>query len=80
MSARTRYFVVFAPGHGGAVSKVLSSHRTYRAALKAIEDTTTLCIREGGKRKGDTWYSYSEHLCLPDGTPCYPLATGNEID
>lgn len=71
---KTRYFVVFAPGYGGAVSKVLSAHRTYAAALRAIRDTTTLCVREGEKRRGDTWHDYCADLCLPDGTPCYPLA------
>lgn len=59
---RTRYFVVFAPGHYGDTCKVLSSHYTYRAASRAIEDTTTLVIREGHLRKGDTFFRVDEPL------------------
>lgn len=51
----TSYFVVFAPGHYGNECKVLSSHHTYNAALRAIADTTTLCVRQGHLRKGDTF-------------------------
>lgn len=64
---KTRYFVVFAPGHYGDTCKVLSSHYTYRRAIKAIQDTTTLVIREGNKRKGETFTRASESI--------YPYAT-----
>ncbi len=74
---KTRFFVVFASGHGGARSTVLSAHYTYRAALKAIRDTTMLCIRVGHKRKGDDWYAFYADVCEQEtGLLIYPYATG----
>lgn len=66
-----RYFVVFAPHHyDGPATKVLSAHKSYPAALKAIESTTTLVIRYGNKRKGEMFARASEVL--------FPYATGDE--
>lgn len=73
MRGKTRYFVTFAPGHYGDAAAVLSAHFTYWAALRAIADTTTLCVRydeSGSKRKGDRMRRAVEAL--------YPLATGDE--
>ena len=67
---RTRYFVVFAPGHYGGSCRVLSAHRSYRAALDAIEGTTTLCVREGHKARGDIFFRVDE--------PLYPYAFETE--
>lgn len=64
----SKFFVVFAPGHYGDSCKILSSHRTYAAALKRIADTTTLVIRQGKLKKGDTFYRTSEAV--------YPYASG----
>lgn len=67
MIKRTRFFVTFAPGHYGDVAKVLSSHHTYAAALKRIQDTTILCIRVGHLHKGERFSRSRESY--------YPLAT-----
>ena len=64
----TRFFVVFAPGHMGEACKVLSSHRTYRAALKRIQDTTTLVIRCGTLRKGETFFANNADYWFPYAT------------
>lgn len=63
----TKFFVVFATGHYGDTCRVLSSHYTYEAALRAIADTTTLVIRAGGLRRGETFYRSAEEI--------YPYAT-----
>jgi len=70
---RARYFVTFSPGHYGDRVKVLSTHYSYRAAFRAIQDTTTLCIRfdeHGNMHKGSEMLRANESL--------YPYATGDE--
>ena len=74
--ARTKFFVVPAPNHYGAGSDlgsndtttVISAYCSYRAALKGIESTTTLCIRVGPLARGANFARHSENH--------YPLATG----
>jgi hypothetical protein len=49
----TSFFIVPAPGHYGDRARVVSSHRTLAAALKAREAGE--CVREGTLKKGALW-------------------------
>lgn len=48
-----KYIVVPAPGYYGDVARIMSTHRTAAAALKAA--THGLIARHGYGRKGDRW-------------------------
>lgn len=54
----TAYFVVPAPGHYGDRSRVLSSHRTAKAARRAAG--AGYVVRQGALRKGAEWLRSSE--------------------
>ena len=54
------YFVVSAPGHYGDSTRVMSSHRTLKAALKARGEGE--CVREGSLTKGATFLRSAESV------------------
>lgn len=57
------FIVVSAPGYYGDTTRVLSAHRTARAALRARGSWPGLVVRAcEGKRKGDVFYRASESL------------------
>ena len=62
------YFVVPAPGHYGDRTRVISGHRTLEAARRAARRAFAACVREGAKRKGDTFFRASEGV--------YPVVGG----
>lgn len=60
---KTRYFVTAAPGHYGDRTPVLSAHASYRAALRFAAPGHV--VREGNKRKGDSFLRSSEQHYPP---------------
>lgn len=57
---KTLYFVVPAPGNFQGSTKVLSSHRTISAALKAAGPGFE--VRIGSKRKGDWFFEGTDRI------------------
>ena len=54
-SKSPRYIVVLAPGHYGDVTRVLSSHASASAALRAVGGNWRYVVRQSESRKGDRW-------------------------
>lgn len=55
MTTRTHYIVVPAPGHYGDRTRVLSSHVTAEAALRAARRRGACAVYEDGASKGSEW-------------------------
>lgn len=61
-SSAACYIVVSAPGYYGDTTRVMSSHRTARAALRAAGQGYVVRRCETA-RKGDVFFRSSEALC-----------------
>ena len=58
----TLFVVVPAPGHYGDRTRVLSSHRTLRAALRAAGPGYV--VRRSTASKGSEWLRVYDQVCL----------------
>lgn len=59
-TAAACFVVVSAPGYYGDTTRILSAHRTARAALRASGPGLVVRASSGPMRKGDIFYRASE--------------------